>query len=208
MAEQLVGLFEAILGSFWAYPIIALCVIGDAIMPVLPAESVITLASSWSASRGTPDFWAVFAVACVAAVVGDNTCFFLGRRLVRVLHSAPLGSKRAQALLWVETTTRKRPVFAIIVARFVPWGRWVLTIVLGAGGFSWLRFLLIDAIGVLVWASLAAGIGYAGGTIFDEQPLLGVIVGITVGSLVGLGIDHLQRRFLDHREVRSARSTA
>lgn len=208
MAEQLTLLIGGILGSLWFYPLLAICIIGDALCPLLPSETLITAGASWSASNGTPNVWAVWWIAVISAVIGDNLCYLLGTRLVTFVRSTPPRSKLGQAVDWVERNVRRRAGLTIVVARFVPWGRWVLTIMLGAMKYPWWLFFLFDLVGVVVLASQAALIGYFGGWVLQDFPLLGVVLGLALGGLVGFTIDRVRHYVTDSHEVRTGTSAA
>ncbi|MDK6260202.1 DedA family protein [Corynebacterium frankenforstense] len=208
MADQLTVLIEAVLGSWWFHPLLAFFIVGDALCPLLPSETIITAGAAWSASRGVPDVWAVWTIAVVAAVIGDNICYLLGTRLVMFVRSMPPKSKMGRAVDWVEKSIRTRAAMTIIVARFVPWGRWVLTIMLGAMKYPWWLFLLIDSVGVVVWVSQAVLIGYLGGWVLQDYPILGMILGVTLGALVGVLIDRVRQYFSDAHQVRTGTSRA
>lgn len=184
------------------YPALALLVLVDCLFPLIPSETVITLAGVWAGSRGVPDLWTVIQVSVAAAIIGDNICYLLGTRLIRVVERVPDDSARGRALAWVRRSMRRRAGVTIIVARFIPWARWFMTIMLGSVRYPWRQFFLYDTIGVVIWAVQAALIGYLGGWLFQDFPLIGLLVGLTLGTVVGLLIQGLQNHFLDRREVR------
>jgi membrane protein DedA with SNARE-associated domain len=67
-----------------------------------------------------------------------------------------------------------------------------MTIMLGSVRYPWRWFFLYDTIGVFIWATQATLIGYLGGRMFSDYPLIGTAVGITLGTLVGLVIQRVQ----------------
>lgn len=208
MAEPLTLLVGGILGSLWFYPLLALCVIGDALCPLLPSETIVTAGASWAASNGSPNIWLVWWIAVISAVLGDNLCYLLGTRLVTFVKSTSPRSKLGQAVDWVERSVRHRAGFTIVIARFIPWGRWVLTVMLGAMKYPWWMFFLFDLVGVVVWISQAALIGYFGGWVLQDFPLLGVLLGVVLGGLVGLAIDRVRQYFSNAHAVRTGTSAA
>ena len=46
------------------------------------------------------------------------------------------------------------------------------------------------------------GLGYAGGSLLADYPLLAMIVGVALGSLVGLIIQRVQNWFFETRDIR------
>jgi membrane-associated protein len=63
----------------------------------------------------------------------------------------------------------------IIAARFIPGGRTATTFLAGALGMPWRRFVAIDTLAAVLWATYIALLGYFGGATFEEdlwKPLL------------------------------------
>ena len=123
----------------------------------LEGEAVLALGGV-AAAHGYLSFWAVVGTAIVGGFLGDQACFFMGRRYgARVLARFPgLAAKapRVQALL------RRWDAGAVILLRFCYGLRIAGPIVIGTCGISPWRLALFNFIGVLVWAPLVAGIGY------------------------------------------------
>lgn len=194
MTDQIVTSVETLLTLPAFYPVLALLVILDSLLPLVPSEAVLTLAGSWSGARGVPHLFTVIQIAVAAAMIGDNLCYFLGTRLIGFVERVPDDSARGRAVSWVRLNIRRRAGTTIIVARFIPWARWFMTIMLGSVRYPWRWFFLYDTIGVLIWATQATLIGYLGGRMFSDYPLIGMAVGITLGTLVGLMIQRVQER--------------
>src|SRR5699024_8072584 len=81
--------------------------------------------------------------------------------------------------------------------------RVAINFVAGTTRYSIRRFLIIDSIASLVWASWHFSIGAAGTVLFDNT-LISLVVGIAVATLLGWIFDQLFRRlthWLDNRGV-------
>jgi membrane-associated protein len=52
---------------------------------------------------------------------------------------------------------------AVILVQFVPIPSAIVYVIAGWSGMSWVTFLILDAIGTLMWAGMLAGLGYAMG---------------------------------------------
>ncbi|MEB0272956.1 VTT domain-containing protein, partial [Pseudomonas sp. 5B4] len=78
----------------------------------------------------------VIIAAIIGAIIGDNICFLLGSRLIKVVNRLDPDSKAGTAITWVRRNMKRRAGATIIVARFIPWARWVATIVLGSVGYN------------------------------------------------------------------------
>lgn len=208
MTDQIVSWVETLMTLPVFYPVLGLVVIIDSLFPLVPSETIITLAGAWAGSRGVPDLLTVIQVAVIAAMIGDNLCYLLGTRLIGFVENTPDDSARGKAIAWVRRNIRRRAATTIIVARFIPWGRWFMTIMLGSVRYPWRWFLLYDTLGIIIWAVQAAMIGYLGGYLFRDHPLVGVIVGITLGTVVGLLIQRVQATFFEWRDEQRGISEA
>ena len=123
----------------------------------LEGETVLALGGV-AAAHGYLSFLAVVGTAVIGGFLGDQTCFFVGRRYGhRILQRYPaLAAKapRVQALL------RRWDATAVILLRFCYGLRIAGPIVIGTCGISPWRLALSNFIGVLLWAPLVAAIGY------------------------------------------------
>lgn len=64
------------------------------------------------------------------------------------------------------------------------------------------RLFIHDNIGVIVWATLSVGAGYLGGMLLADYPLLALVVGVVIGSLVWLLIQKLQAWLFEWKDLR------
>src|ERR671918_518107 len=108
----------------------------------------------------------VFAVSAIDAFVGDNISYALGDQLGERLADRLVSRER---LRWARRLLERSSALILIVARFIPGGRTATTFAAGTVDFAWRRFVVFDAIAVVVWATYAALIGYLGGAAFDED---------------------------------------
>jgi membrane protein DedA with SNARE-associated domain len=131
----------------------------------LEGETILALAGV-AAAYGYLSFALVCAVAVMGAFLGDQVCFFVGRRYGhRVLARFPkLAAKapRVQALL------RRWDAPAVIMLRFAYGLRIAGPIVIGTCGISPWRLAFFNFIGALIWAPIVAGVGYLAGYALHE----------------------------------------
>ena len=64
----------------------------------------------------------------------------------------------------------------------------------GAVGFPARRFVGYAAIAAVAWALWSVLLGVAAGAVLHDRPLLAVVVGVVVGTLLGLGVDAVASR--------------
>jgi membrane protein DedA with SNARE-associated domain len=125
----------------------------------LPGEAML-IAGAALAAEGGLRLAPLLACAWLAAVLGDNIGFavgrFGGRRLI-VRHGARIGITERR-LAGVEAFFRRYGGGVVLVARFFALLRQLNGIVAGSVGMSWWRFLAYNAVGAALWVG-AWGIG-------------------------------------------------
>lgn len=208
MQEQLTQFLETVVNLPVFLPFLGIFVYVDAIMPAAPSETIISIGAAWSGSTGTPNIWNLFWVTVVAAFLGDQTCYFAGRKFKNRVERIRPNSKAGQSLIWIKRSMKLYGGAAIIIARFIPWARWVLTLMLGSVRYNWFLFTLFDTIGVFVWAGMLVSVSYLGGLLFQGSPLIGMVAGIAAGLLVGWLVQKAQSAFMEWRDERRAFSSA
>lgn len=202
MIDSLIEFLYSLMELPLFYPLVSLIVLGDALCPLLPSETILNLSGAFAASQGVPHIGGLMVAAAIGAIIGDNLCFALGGKLITYVERLDPESKAGQAITWVRRNMKRSAGTTIIVGRFLPWARWVSTIVLASVRYNWFAFFIYDTIGVIIWVMLGVGLGYVGGTLLSNFPLLGMAVGVLLGSLVGLVIQRTQSKFFEWRDVR------
>jgi membrane protein YqaA with SNARE-associated domain len=112
----------------------------DAVLPVLPSETVVIALGVATAGRADPRIAVLVALAACGAFAGDNLCYFLGRRFApfaeRRLFS---GQRGARTRAWADQALQRFGARLIVVCRFIPGGRTAVTFTRGAGS-RWPRY--------------------------------------------------------------------
>jgi membrane protein DedA with SNARE-associated domain len=135
---------------------------------LLEGETVVVLAGL-AAHHGYLSLPAVIAVATVAATIGDQFYFWLGRwRGPWVLARWPSLVRHADR---VHRLTARYHAAVIIALRFAYGLRIAGPVLIGMSGFPGLRFGVLNAIGALLWACIMALAGWWFGE--AAQALLG-----------------------------------
>src|SRR4249919_4295621 len=141
--------------SGWAYAIVFLLAFLDALVPIVPSETAVITAGV-VASAGDLSLGLVIPAAALGAFLGDNTAYLVGRRFgsraTERFFSSDKGRRRVE---WANNQLRERGGELIVVARFIPAGRTVVTLSAGTLRYPWPRFAVFDAIAAVIWASYA-----------------------------------------------------
>jgi membrane-associated protein len=109
-----------------------------------------------------------------------------GERVVLIFSGR--GKRSARFVARVQRSGRWLTWPAVVLSPFLPIPNALVYAVAGWTGMSWLTFLVLDAIGTLMWAGLLAGLGYALGqhavTVAQEISKYGLWVSIAIVVLV------------------------
>ena len=190
-------LTDALSGSAWAYVLVLLVVAGDALLPLLPGETMVVTGGVLAAS-GDLSLPLVVLAGAAGAVAGDNACYWIGRKVgTRAARRLLSGERGRRSLEWAQRTLERRGGVLIAVARFVPGGRTAVAFTAGTTGYPWRRFLVADIAGALLWSAYNAGLGAIGGQAFQQRPWLGLLLafGLAAASTAAIeGVRWLAQR--------------
>jgi membrane protein DedA with SNARE-associated domain len=186
---------DAISGSAWTYLLIAAVCAGDAVLPLFPSETVVVTAAVLAAN-GKLHIILIGVAAAVGAFGGDNSAYALGRSGLRRLADRFMSSgKNKKRLEWSREQLRAHGGWIIIAARFIPGGRTATTYAAGTLEMPWhRRFLPADAAAALLWACYCSALGYFGGSAFENNLWLPLLIAAGASIVVAGGGELLRRR--------------
>ena len=131
----------------------------------LEGETILAL-GGLAAAYGYLTFPCVVGVAALGAFLGDQVCFFVGRRYgARLLARFPSLAAKAPR---VHALVRRWDALAVIALRFLYGLRLAGPLVIGCAGIPAWRLALFNFIGTLLWAPLVAGMGYVAGQALEH----------------------------------------
>ncbi len=129
-----------------------------------PGDTLL-LSAGVFAAQGKLSLAAVIAVVAVAAILGDNIGYHIGKRYGRRLFSKPDGIIfRQEYVQRAEKFYERFGSRTMLIAHFVPVVRTFVPPVAGVAKMDYPRFVLFDAIGDIAWAISVTMIGYWFGT--------------------------------------------
>jgi membrane-associated protein len=197
---------NAVSGSPWTYVVLAAVCAGDAVLPVLPSETVV-IAAAVLAAQGRLNIVLVVIAAAIGAFAGDNAAYAVGHSGLRRLADRLMSSQKNQRRLkWARGQLHDRGGWIIIVARFIPGGRTATTYVAGTVGMPWKsRFLPADGVAAALWALYSSALGYFGGAAFEHNFWLPMLIAAGASVLVAAGGELLRRNVLDRGDDRRRR---
>ena len=172
---------------------------GLVVMPFLPGDSLLFVAGSLAAI-GTLNIFYLLGLLIVAAILGDNINYWIGRFFGARITSWTLFGKRLvreKDLAKTYGYFEKYGVRTIIIARFVPIVRTITPFVAGIGKMDYRKkFLPFDIMGGVLWISLLLLAGFAlGQHPFVQEHYEIVILGIVFISVLPMIIEFARIRF-------------
>ena len=178
----------------------------DAVLPVLPSETIIIALGVATAGSADPRIALLVACAAAGAFLGDNLCYLLGSRFGPWIQRRFFrGEKGARRLAWAEHSLERYGMPLIVVCRFMPGGRTAVMLSCGIVRYDRRRFVIATAIAGVIWASYSFFIGRLGGKAFEDKPWAGLLLAFG-GTLADSGLIDLVRRIRARRTQRQADS--
>lgn len=164
---------------------------------ILPGDSLLFITGMFIASgQINVNIWLAIALIAIAAIVGNLVGYWLGTKIGPPLFRRPDSKLFKQE--YVERTHKffeKHGTRAIILARFVPIVRTLITATAGIAAMPFRNFAVNSAIGGVLWVGLLTGAGYKLG---DNETIKAHIelftLGIVLLSLLPVAIEFLKAR--------------
>ena len=169
--------------------LIALIIFSESGMMVgffFPGDTLLLSAGILAAAGQLSVVWAIIIIA-IAAIAGDNTGYHIGRRLGPRLFKKEDGIIfRHDYIMKAEWFYEKYGTKTMLLAHFVPVVRSFAPVTAGAGKMNYKQFVILDAIGDIVWAISVTLFGYfVGSKVPGIQKYVDpILVGIVLITLV------------------------
>jgi membrane-associated protein len=178
----------------------------DAVLPVLPSETIIITLGVATAGSADPRIALLVACAAAGAFLGDNLCYLLGRRFGPWIDRRFFRSEKgAKQRAWAIQSLERYGIPLIVACRFIPGGRTAVMLSCGIVRYDRRRFIIATAIAAVIWACYAFFIGRLGGKAFEDKPWAGLLLAFG-GTLAITGLVELVRR-LRARQVQRRSGT-
>ena len=187
----------------WIYAILFAVVFAETglvVTPFLPGDSLLFAAGALAGTQ-VLDISTVALVFLGAAVLGDNTNYFIGRTFGPRIFSA-----HETDTFWHRLVNRehlhkahaffeKHGALAIVAGHFVPIVRTFVPFVAGAASMTYPKFVAANLAGVFAWVGICVSAGYW----FGQVPVVKnnfslVAIGIVAVSLLPLVIGYIRAR--------------
>jgi membrane protein DedA with SNARE-associated domain len=170
LIHEIVRWVGPLFAGWWGYLIVAVGVLLERSILlglIVPGDVIIALGGVYAA-RGELNVVAVIAIAFLAAVIGESTGFWLGRRYgMRLVRRLPLLNRFEPKLEEVQEYFGRHGGKTVAIGRYATAAGAMIPFVAGMAGMKYRRFLLFDVPAVLLWAIGITMIGYVFGRNLD-----------------------------------------
>ena len=176
----------------WIYGLLFLivfCETGLVVLPLLPGDSLLFTAGVLAGNiNNNLDVGLIIVLLIIAALLGDNTNYFICKFLAKKGEGAKLFGIFTIKKEYIDKTHsfyEKHGSFAIIVARFVPIVRTFAPFVAGVGSMKYSRYITFCIIGAILWVTVITLAGYFLGNIpWVQQNFEKIVLGIVLVSVL------------------------
>jgi len=183
----------------YGYFIVFFPILGESAGIPLPGETVL-LVGGVAAARGIMSLPLVILVAAIAAIVGDNLGYLVGRRGGRPLlfRYGRLFRVKDHQMAILDSFFQRHGGKTVFFGRWVLYLRAWAALFAGASRMNWKTFVFWNALGGIAWATTMGTIAY----IFAKSVqrvssvfgAVGWILAVLVGITVAIVITRMQRR--------------
>lgn len=188
----------------WIYAIlfaIIFCETGLVIMPFLPGDSLLfvagALAATSAATGNSFSLTALMPLLMLAAILGDNINYSIGRRAGQRILTWGANSRFFNRHAYDKTHAfyGQHGGKTLIIARFMPLIRTFAPFVAGVARMDYTRFFIFNVIGGVFWIGSLTLAGYW----FGNLPWVKTNLTLVIFGIIGLSLSPMGIAWLRHR---------
>ena len=157
--ERLSGIFTSIIGSTGYFGIFFLMMLESMVAPV-PSELVMPFAG-FLVADGKLNLWLVIIVSTLASITGSLISYFIAyfgeKELIHKFGRFVFLDK--EELDWTQRWFEKRGSFTILISRFIPVIRHLISIPAGLAKMDLKHFVFFTAVGATAWNTFLLYVG-------------------------------------------------
>jgi membrane-associated protein len=209
--EQLSDLLGNVgVGAFyvfvWGLVFVGTALFVGAFIPFVTGDSLLFAAGIIAATASSINIWVLAIGVGVAAFLGDQVAFILGRRFGRPYLDNRGGPRTKAAIAKTEKFYTTFGWWSVVIARFMPWARVFVPVIAGIGRMNYYRFLSANILGAIVWGVGMTVVGFFAASIPGVKIAAYIIGGsfILAAVVAGIGAWRADRRDQANRSVEAA----
>ncbi len=164
------------------------------LFPFLPGDSLLITAAILAPQLGIQP-WQVAVVAVIAAFLGDQAGYWIGKRFGRRLFKPDARVLKTERLQAAEAFFAKYGGPSLVLGRFVPFVRTYVPLSAGIASMPYRRFLVWNALGGVSWVAVMVLLGVLlGGIPFIANNIDVLMIVVVVISVLPIVISAIRRR--------------
>jgi membrane-associated protein len=161
----------------------------------LPGSSVLFSAGLVASTGKDVSIFNVTLVIFLAAAIGNQVGYALGRKIGRPLLDRHNGPKIQKIVTRSETFYKRNGWWSVFAARFIPWVRTFVPTIAGASKMNYYSFSSANLAGALVWGVGITLAGYYTATLpWVETWTYSIAAFFIVASIISALVDYLRHR--------------
>jgi len=174
-----------------------------AFIPFITGDSLLFASGLVTAASPQLEIWILALGVGIAAFIGDQVGFILGRHLGRPYLDKKSGPRMKRIIARTDRFYQSYGWWAVVIARFIPWARVFVPWVAGIGRMNYFKFLTSNLVGALAWGVGLTLTGYFAASIPAVKSAAYVIAGAFITASIIFGIITWRR---DRAEARALRT--
>ena len=131
-----------------------------AFVPFVTGDSLVFAAGLVAATSGDVNIWIMATGVGVAAWLGDQVGYALGRHYGRPYLDRRKGKWLKSAIAKSDAIYAAWGWWAVVIARFMPWARVFVPVIAGISRMNYYKFFSANAVGALAWGTGLTVTGY------------------------------------------------
>ena len=161
----------------------------------LPGDSILFSAGLVAAAHGEVNIVILVTVIFIAAFLGDQIGFVLGRLVGRPYLEKHNSPRMQKMIARSERFYEQTGWWAVVAARFFPWIRTFVPPIAGASKMNYYKFLSANALGALLWGVGITLAGYYAATLpWVKNSSYAIAAFFITASVVSSLVNYLRHR--------------
>ena len=161
----------------------------------LPGDSLLFSAGLVTAARNDINIVILVFIVFLAAFIGDQVGYVLGRKIGRPYFERRKSPRMLQMFHKSERFYERYGWWSVVIARYIPWVRTFVPPIAGTVKMNYYKFLSANALGALLWGSGITLAGFYSGSISWVKDIsYGLAVFFISASLISALVNYLREK--------------
>ena len=161
----------------------------------LPGDSILFSAGLVAAARDDINIVILISVIFLAAFIGDQVGFVIGRKLGRPYLERSKSPRMQRMLVKSERFYERYGWWSVVIARYIPWVRTFVPPIAGSVKMNYYKFLSANVLGAFLWGVGITLAGFYSGSLpWVKNISYGLAAFFIFGSFVTAYINYLREK--------------